>query len=59
MLLKKICYEKKISLFIISHDINVVKNFSDEIIILKDGNIIESGKTNLFLKILKIILQNL
>ena len=50
MLLKKICYEKKISLFLVSHDINVVKKFSDEIIILKDGSIIESGKTNLIFK---------
>ena len=41
---------KKISLFLVSHDINVVKKFSDEIIILKDGSIIESGKTNLVFK---------
>ena len=50
VLLKKICYEKNISLFLISHDINVVKNFSDEIIILNNGNIIESGKTKIVFK---------
>ena len=50
ILLKKICKKNKISLLLISHDINVVKNYSDEILIMKSGEIIESGKTNFILK---------
>ncbi len=46
ILLKKICKKNKISLLLISHDINIVKNYSDEILILKDGNILEFGKTS-------------
>ena len=47
ILLKKICNKNNISLFLISHDIDIVKNYSDEIIILKNGNIIEKGKTKI------------
>ena len=50
VLLKKICKKNKISLLLISHDISVVKNYSDEILILKDGNILEFGKTSFVLK---------
>ena len=49
VLLKKICKKYNISLFLISHDINIVKNYSDEILILRNGKIIESGKTSFIL----------
>jgi len=42
---------KKISYLFISHDINVVKKISDRLLIIKDGEIIESGsKEKIFSK---------
>ncbi len=46
ILLKNLCKENNISLLLISHDINIVKNYSDEILIINKGKIIEHGKTN-------------
>ena len=46
ILLKNLCKEKNISLLLISHDINLLKNYSDEILIINKGKIIEHGKTN-------------
>ena len=42
-LFQKLKKEDKISYLFISHDINVVKKISDRILIIKDGEIIESG----------------
>jgi len=44
-LLYSIIKKKNISLFIISHDINVIKNYTDYLYILKDGSIIDKGET--------------
>ena len=49
-LLKNICDFNNITLIIISHDINIVKNYSDEILILNKGKIIERGNTKNLLK---------
>ena len=42
-LFQKLKENKKISYLFISHDINVVKKISDRLLIIKDGEIIESG----------------
>jgi len=44
-LLLKIQKEKEISYIMITHDMSIVNYFSDEIIIMKDGYVIETGKT--------------
>ena len=43
-LFQKLKENKKISYLFISHDINVVKKISDRLLIIKDGEIIESGE---------------
>ena len=43
-LFQKLKKNKKISYLFISHDINVVKKISDRLLIIKDGEIIESGE---------------
>lgn len=42
-LFQKLKENKKISYLFISHDINIVKKISDRLLIIKDGEIIESG----------------
>ena len=50
-LLQKIQNKYSLSYIFISHDIALIKSVSDKIIIMKDGIIVESGKTkNLFSK---------
>ena len=50
-LFQKLKENKKISYLFISHDINVVKKISDRLLIIKDGEIIESGsKEKMFSK---------
>lgn len=49
-LLIKIQKSRQLSYIFISHDIDVIKAISDEIIIMKDGKIIEQGKTKSILK---------
>lgn len=50
-LFQKLKKKKKISYLFISHDISVVKKISDKILIIKDGEIIESGsKEKIFSK---------
>ena len=50
-LLKTFKEKKKMSLILISHNLDLVKKYADKIIILKDGNLIEEGKTaNIFAK---------
>ena len=44
-LLYKVVKKRKISLVLISHDISVIKNYTDYIYILKDGYLVESGST--------------
>ncbi len=44
-LLQKIVKEHNISLMLISHDLSVIKEISDNVIILKEGKTIETGKT--------------
>ena len=51
LILEKLKENKKISYLFISHDINVVKKISDRLLIIKDGEIIESGtKEKIFSK---------
>lgn len=44
-LLKKINREKKISILMITHDLNVVADMADRIVVMKDGKKVEEGKT--------------
>ena len=49
--IQKLKENKKISYLFISHDINIVKKISDRLLIIKDGEIIESGsKEKIFSK---------
>ncbi|NBQ34887.1 MAG: ATP-binding cassette domain-containing protein, partial [Gammaproteobacteria bacterium] len=49
-LLLKIQKEKKISYIMITHDMSIVSYFTDAIIVMKDGEVIESGVTSKVLK---------
>jgi len=49
-LLLKIQKEKKISYIMITHDMSIIRYFSDNLIVMKDGNIIEAGDTSEILK---------
>jgi ABC-type microcin C transport system duplicated ATPase subunit YejF len=42
-LLRKIQREKAISMLFISHDLRVVRALAHEIIVMRDGNIVEQG----------------
>lgn len=44
-LMKKLQHELKVSYLFISHDINIVYQMSDRIMVMKDGKIIEQGDT--------------
>ena len=44
-LLKKIHREKKTSILFISHDLNVIKEICDRVLVLYRGNIVERGNT--------------
>jgi ABC-type dipeptide/oligopeptide/nickel transport system ATPase subunit len=44
-LINKLKSELKFTVICISHDLNILKHFSDEIIIMFNGNIVESGLT--------------
>ncbi|MBK47438.1 MAG: microcin ABC transporter ATP-binding protein [Pelagibacteraceae bacterium] len=46
-LLKKLQSKLKMSLIIITHDLTIVKNITDKVIVMTNGKIVESGKTNL------------
>ena len=43
-LLKDLKEQNHMSLLFISHDISIVKNIADEVVIMKDGQIVEAGK---------------
>jgi len=45
-LFKKLNKEFNLTMICISHDLNILRNLADRVIILKDGEIVESGKTN-------------
>lgn len=44
-LLKSLCFEYKITILFISHDLSAVENFCDRVMVLKDGQIIDSDNT--------------
>ena len=44
-LLKSLSRESDMSLILISHDLDMIKNYSDEVVILKDGEIVEKNTT--------------
>ena len=46
-LLKDLQTKLKMSLIIITHDLTIVKNITDRVIVMTDGKIVESGKTKL------------
>ncbi len=49
-LINELCSNFKMSLIFISHDLGVISKVSDEIIVMKDGKIIEEGITKKILK---------
>jgi len=44
-LLKSLCFELKITIIFISHDLSAVENFCDRVMVMKDGQIIDSDNT--------------
>ena len=44
-LLKKLQTKLKMSLIIITHDLTIIKNITDRVIVMTNGEIVESGKT--------------
>ena len=49
-LLKKLTQEKEITIVCVSHNVNLLKNFADEIIILYGGQIMEMGEANVLVE---------
>jgi ABC-type dipeptide/oligopeptide/nickel transport system ATPase subunit len=45
-LFKKLNKDFNLTMICISHDLNILRNLADRVIILKDGEIVESGKTS-------------
>ena len=45
-LFKKLNTEFKLTMICISHDLRILRNLANRVIILKDGEIVESGETN-------------
>ena len=45
-LLNKIKKEKNMSMLLISHDLDLIKNYADKVIILKNGVVLEKGSTD-------------
>ena len=45
-LLKKLKKEEKFSIIFISHDLNMIEDISDELIVMKNGKIVEKGKVS-------------
>jgi len=44
-LLKKLQAERKMSILLITHDLTIVKRVADKVCVMKDGKIVEQGKT--------------
>ena len=49
-LLQKLSLEHNLSYIFISHDIHLVKAITNRVLIMKDGIIVETGKTSQILK---------
>ena len=45
-LLKKLKKEEKFSIIFISHDLDIIEDVSDELIVMKNGKIVEKGKVS-------------
>jgi oligopeptide transport system ATP-binding protein len=45
-LLREIQRDQRIGILFVSHDLNVVREMSDELLVLKDGRIVETGPTD-------------
>ena len=45
-LLKKLQKEEKFSIIFISHDLDMIEDISDELIVMKSGKIVEKGKAS-------------
>ena len=45
-LLSELQQDLGMSILFITHDLNIVKKFSDDICVMKDGKIVESGRVN-------------
>lgn len=52
-LIKKLQYELNILILFVTHDINSIKDICKNIVIIKDGTVIEKGKTNEILSLPK------
>jgi ABC-type dipeptide/oligopeptide/nickel transport system ATPase subunit len=48
--MKKILKEKKITIFIVSHDLEFVEAISNYVYVIHKGKIVESGETNIVMK---------
>ena len=46
-LLKKLQTKLKMSLIVITHDLTIVRNITDKVVVMTNGKIVESGKTKL------------
>ena len=44
-LLRHLCHQHHISAIFVSHDLPLVSNLCDRVIIMKDGKVVEEGKT--------------
>ncbi len=45
-LLKEIQQKRQMTLILISHDLNLIRKYSDEVIVLQQGHIVEQGSTD-------------
>ena len=48
MLLKKLSQDRKMAILFISHDLKIVANLADEIVVLEKGRLVESGSKQIF-----------
>ena len=56
-LLKKLQTKLKMSLIIITHDLTIIKNITDRVIVMTNGEIVESGKQRKFFQNQTIVIQ--
>jgi len=47
-LLKELKDKMKLSILLVSHDLNLVKDFADYIFVMQNGEVVESGNKNIF-----------
>jgi microcin C transport system ATP-binding protein len=55
--MSKLKNELGMSILFITHDLGLVKEFSDNVCVMKDGKIVEQGNTLRYLIILLMIIQ--